>query len=71
MCPIQNIPSIISKLSFPNLTNVRAMFCKCLNIKSIPDLCNIFNKTNKITDISMLFNDCINLKILINGICLI
>ena len=66
MCQIQNIPSIISNLSFPNLTNVRAMFCKCLNIKSIPDLCNIFNKTNKITDISMLFNGCINLKEIIN-----
>ena len=66
MCQIQNIPSIISNLSFPNLTNVRAMFCKCLNIKSIPDLCNIFNKANKITDISMLFNGCINLKEIIN-----
>ena len=66
MCPLKDIPSIISKLSFPNLTNVRAMFCKCINIKTIPDLCNIFNKTNKISDISMLFNGCINLKEIIN-----
>ena len=66
ICTLQDIPGIISKLSFPNLTNVRAMFCKCLNIKTIPDLCNIFNKTNKIRDISMLFNGCINLKEVIN-----
>ena len=66
MCPLKDIPSIISKLSFPNLINVRAMFCKCLNIKTIPDLCNIFNKTNKISDISMLFNGCKNLKEIIN-----
>ena len=66
ICTLQDIPGIISKLSFPNLTNVRAMFCKCFNIKTIPDLCNIFNKTNKIRDISMLFNGCINLKEIIN-----
>ena len=66
LCPLKDIPRIISKLPFPNLTNVRAMFCKCLNIKTIPDLCNIFNKANKISDISMLFNGCINLKEIIN-----
>ena len=62
MCPIKEIPSKIYSFSLPNLTNVRAMFCKCLNIETVPDLCNIFNKTNRINDISMLFNGCINLK---------
>ena len=66
MCPFDEIPSIISSFSIPNLTNVRAMFCKCLKIKKIPDLCNIFHKTNRINDISMLFNGCINLKEITN-----
>ena len=65
LTPLPQIPKEFSKFVTPKLKNIRALFCKCVNIKEIPDLTNIFNKTdnlNKITNISMLFNGCKNLS---------
>ena len=68
LTPLKEIPKEISGFVTPKLENIRALFCKCVNIKEIPDLKYIFNnktdKTdnlNKITNISMLFNGCKNL----------
>ena len=58
---IKDIPKDISSIESKHLKNVRAMFCKCLNVENIPDLRKIFCKDNKIEDISMLFNGCKNL----------
>ena len=51
----------ISSIESKHLKNVRAMFCKCINVENIPDLKKIFCNDNKIEDISMLFNGCKNL----------
>ena len=51
----------ITLIESKHLKNVRAMFCKCINVENIPDLRKIFCKDNKIEDISMLFNGCKNL----------
>ena len=59
---IKDIPKDISLIESKHLKNVRAMFCKCINVENIPDLRKIFCKDNKIEDISMLFNGCKNLK---------
>ena len=64
LTPLPQIPKEFSKFETSKLENIRALFCKCVNISKIPDLTNIFNKTenkNKITNISMLFNGCKNL----------
>jgi len=58
---IKDIPKDISLIESKHLKNVRAMFCKCINVENIPDLKKIFCKDNKIEDISMLFNGCKNL----------
>jgi hypothetical protein len=58
---IKDIPKDISLIESKHLKNVRAMFCKCINVEKIPDLKKIFCKDNKIEDISMLFNGCKNL----------
>ena len=42
------------------------MFCKCVNIKEIPNLDNLFYKGDNIKDICMLFNGCRHLQ-KING----
>ena len=68
LTPLEKIPKEFSKFGTPKLKNIRALFCKCVNIKEIPELKNIFNKTdksdnpNKIANISMLFNGCKNLS---------
>ena len=69
LTPLKEIPKEFSKFVTPKLKNIRALFCKCVNITEIPDLTNIFNKNdniNNITNISMLFNGCKNL-LSING----
>ena len=58
----KDILNDISLIESKHLKNVRAMFCKCINVENIPDLRKIFCKDNKIEDISMLFNGCKNLK---------
>ena len=60
------IGGLFEKKTNPNLTNIKAMFCKCVNIKEIPNLNNLFYYKNNIKDIGMLFNGCKNLK-KING----
>ena len=62
MCPLIQLPDSIIKFSSPDLVNIRAMFCKCLKLETIPELTNLFNKTNKIENISMLFNGCIKVQ---------
>ena len=68
LTPLEKIPKEFSKFVTPKLKNIRALFCKCVNIKEIPELKSIFNKTdktdnsNKIANISMLFNGCKNLS---------
>ena len=65
LTPLTIIPKEICKFSTPKLTNIRALFCKCVKITSIPDIANIFNrdeKINQINNISMLFNGCKNLN---------
>ena len=61
MFQLTNIKNIPKDIESKHLKNVRAMFCKCLNVENIPDLRKIFCKDNKIEDISMLFNGCKNL----------
>ena len=58
---IKDIPKDFSLIESKHLKNVRAMFCKCINVENIPDLKKIFCNDNKIEDISMLFNGCKNL----------
>jgi hypothetical protein len=58
---IKDIPKDIPLIESKHLKNVRAMFCKCINVENILDLRKIFCKDNKIEDISMLFNGCKNL----------
>ena len=60
------IGGLFEKKTNPNLTNIKAMFCKCVNIKEIPNLNNLFYSKNNIKDIGMLFNGCKNLQ-KING----
>jgi len=60
------IGGLFEKKTNPNLTNIKAMFCKCVNIKEIPNLNNLFYRGNNIKDIGMLFNGCKNLQ-KING----
>ena len=60
------IPKEISIFQTPNLKNIRALFCKCVGLTSIPDLNNIFYKDNNLKNISMLFNGCKKIK-KING----
>ena len=60
------IGGLFEKKTNPNLTNIKAMFCKCVNIKEIPNLNNLFYNKNNIKDIGMLFNGCKNLQ-KING----
>ena len=59
---LDSFPEELFKTPNPNLTNIKAMFCKCVDIKKIPNLDNLFYKDNNIKDIGMLFNGCINLK---------
>lgn len=66
LSPFEKIPEKIFEAPMPNLTNIRALFCKCVKIKDIPDLKNIFCKNNKLQNISMIFNGCKNLTV-ING----
>jgi len=63
---LKSIPEELFKTQNPNLTNIKAMFCKCVNIKEIPNLNNLFYKGNNIKDIGMLFNGCRQLQ-KING----
>jgi len=71
LCPLDGEKIFKSILSFKSfgaenllkIQDIRAMFCKCIKINSFPDLLNnFFSKDNKIENISMLFNGCINLK---------
>ena len=59
---IKDFSKILSNLKPQKLNNIRAMFCKCTNMGEIPNLNNFFQKNNKITNISMLFNGCRNLS---------
>ena len=63
---LDSFPEELFKTPNPNLTNIKAMFCKCVNIKEIPNLTNFFCRGNNIKDIGMLFNGCKNLQ-KING----
>lgn len=63
---LNKIPEELFRSQNPNLTNIKAMFCKCVNITGIPDLNKLFYTDNNIKDISMLFNGCKKLTI-ING----
>ena len=68
LCPLDGEEIIKSISSFTvgkllNIRDIRAMFCKCIKINSFPYILNnFFSKDNKIKNISMLFNGCINLK---------
>ena len=65
LCPLEEKKIFESIKSFKtdNLSNIRAMFCKCIQINSVPELSDIFfSKNNIIENISMLFNGCINLR---------
>ena len=53
----------ISKLNIPNLENMRAMFCKCSKLEGLPEINKWFSfKESNITNMSMLFNGCKNIK---------
>ena len=44
----------------PNLTNMRAMFCKCINLKEMPEMSKW--DTKNVKDMSLLFNGCISIE---------
>ncbi len=64
LCTLNKIPQIA--FNTQNLENIRAMFCKCINLVDISSMNLWFqnqNKNNnKLNNISMLFNGCINMK---------
>ena len=64
LCPLNKIPQIA--FNTQNLENIRAMFCKCINLVDISSMNLWFqnqNKNNnKLRNISMLFNGCISMK---------
>ena len=53
---IKDIPKDISLFGSKYLKNVRAMFCKCINIENNPDLRKIFCEDNNIENIKKFFN---------------
>ena len=58
LCPLEEMPDKIFDFHSKYLENIRAMFCKCVNITSIPDNIKWFSKDNNIRNISMLFSGC-------------
>ena len=62
LCNIDNKDIInISKLNISKLENIRAMFCKCTQLKTLPDINTWFlYKESSIKNTSMLFNGCKN-----------
>ena len=60
---INEIPDGLSKLVTNKLTNMRGLFCNCINLEKVsPDRIRFGNNTQKVKDMSLLFNGCIKLN---------
>ena len=58
LCSFDKI-NFIKDFNMQNVENIRAMFCKCINLKDIPDFDKWFKKKEfHLTNISMLFSGC-------------
>jgi len=56
---INEIPDALSKLITNKLTNMRGLFCNCINLKQInKNGLNFGNNTQNVKDMSSLFNGC-------------
>jgi surface protein len=58
---LENISRIIKNNQNGNLVNIRALFCKCTNLKFVPDIDRwffILNNETRLKNMSMLFSGC-------------